>query len=111
MGISKSAYNRIYYKWRKEYEKNHKGSYVVNRWEKNRKELAQKRYANNIERYAETQKVIRTTRKKRGWTQKQLGEMLGFSLQYVCHVEKGREPAPWDKLYEIMPELKEARNV
>ena len=107
--VKRSTYNRLYYKWRREYEKNHKGSYEVNRLERNRREYAQKKYARNIEKYAEEQKIIRTVRKARGWSQKQLGEMLGVSLQYVCHWEKGRAPAPWDRLYEIMPELKEAR--
>ena len=65
-------------------------------------------FRKNMELYAEAQKVIRPARKARGWTQKQLGEMLGVSWQSVSHYEHGRMKAPWDKLYEIMPELKEA---
>lgn len=105
--LSKAAYNRMYYRWRKEYEKNNKGSYEVNRWEQNRRESNRRKNERNISLYADEQKVIRTARKARGWTQKQLGEMLGVSLQCVCHLEKGRLKAHWDKLYEIMPELKE----
>ena len=111
MGASmkRSTYNREYYTRLKAFKAAHPDSPTVRRWNENIREKSKRLREANMERYADEQQVIRTARKARGWTQKDLGAMLGYSLQYVCHWEKGRSPAPWEKLYEVMPELKEAR--
>lgn len=102
------AYNRIYYLQRKLYlQKYHK-----DRWEKIKQarcEAQREYWARNQEQYAEEQKIIREARLARGWSQKKLGEKVGVTAGCISHYEFGRVKAPWDKLYDVMPELKEAK--
>lgn len=101
-------YNRIYYMQRKLYLQN----YNQKRWRKIREarlKTMRDYWARNQEQYAEEQKIIREARLARGWSQKKLGEKVGVTAGCISHYEFGRVKAPWDKLYVVMPELKEAR--
>lgn len=106
-----SRYNKAYYSRLKAYKETHPDSPTVIRWRENARVSSEKRYAANIDLYSKDQKRIAEARKARGWTQKDLGEKLGVSLMMVCHWEKGRAKAPWDRLFEIMPELREGNYI
>lgn len=101
-------YNRLYCLQRKAYLK----KYHQDRWEKiktDRAEMMRQYYARNQERYRKEQSVIRAARMARGWSQKNLGDKVGVTATCISHYELGRVKAPWDELYVVMPELKEAR--
>ena len=40
---------------------------------------------------------IRTLRRKRGWSQEQLGELIGFSQSKISKIERG----DWDSLSDL----------
>lgn len=105
--IEKARYNQSRYEQLKQFEREHKDSAVVRRLVANRNAASRIRTAANVRLYRDEQSCIAKARKARGWTQKQLGELLGVSLQLVSHWENGRIKAPWAKLFGIMPELKE----
>lgn len=55
------------------------------------------------------QEVIRQARLARGWTQAELAGRVYVSTSTVSHYENGRNLAPWDELYRVLPELEELR--
>lgn len=99
--------NREYYARLKAYMQANPNAPRTREWKEKRKKSSAARFRECIELYAEAQKPIAEARKAHGWSQRKVAEMMGVSTQTVCHWEKGRMKAPWDKLYEIMPELKE----
>lgn len=105
----KAAYNRVYYKNHKEFERAHKNHPSVIRAKARRRETMQRIYSENVEKYSSLQKAIKSARRNRGWSQSDLAKIMGVSFQLVSHWESGRAKAPWDKLCKVMPELKEVR--
>lgn len=55
------------------------------------------------------QRVITIAREARGWTQAELGEKIFSEQSVVSRYERGSTIAPWDRLYSVMPELREMR--
>lgn len=104
---TKRRQNREYYARLKAYMNAHPDSPSTLAWKEKRSKDVADRFRKYIELYADEQKPIAEARKSRGWSQGQVAAMLGVSHQTVSHWEHGRMKAPWNKLYEIMPELKE----
>lgn len=50
-------------------------------------------------------KKIQKLRKKRGWTQEELAEMLGFSRVYMGYIEQGRETPSLNLLIKLARKL------
>lgn len=61
----------------------------------------------NIARYREKQRAIKEARKARGWRQEDLARLIGVSRSALSEWETGRERADWERLYAVLPELKE----
>lgn len=87
-------------KWREE-----NPDYFREYYRKN-KEAIDTRFQRNREVYGPKQAVIREARAARGWTQKELAQILGLHYKTIACWETGRNPANWERLYEAMPELK-----
>lgn len=104
---TKRRYSREYYARLKAYMEANPDSPRTRAWREKHSKGVSDRFRKYIELYADEQKPIAEARKTRGWSQRQVAAVLGVSNQTVSHWEHGRMKAPWDKLYEIMPELKE----
>lgn len=74
------------------------------------KERIKKRIKHNQKVYRPVQAVIREARLARGWTQKDLAQVMGLHVGTIASWEKGQNPANWEKLYKVMPELLEVAN-
>lgn len=55
------------------------------------------------------QRIITIAREARGWTQAELGEKIFTEGSCVSRYERGMVRAPWEILYNVMPELREMR--
>lgn len=55
------------------------------------------------------QRIITIAREARGWTQAELGERIFSEQSVVSRYERGMVRAPWELLYDVMPELEEMR--
>lgn len=55
------------------------------------------------------QRIITIAREARGWTQAELGEKIFTEKSCVSRYERGMVRAPWEILYDVMPELREMR--
>lgn len=79
--------------------------------EANKDKLAERQRAYreaNRDKLAERQKVIRDARRARGLRQDDLARLLGVSCATVAIWETGAVPADWDKLLQVLPEIKGA---
>lgn len=61
------------------------------------------------EERAKAQAWIALVRKSRGMKQRELAAVIGYTPSALCHWEKGRKPANWDRLCEVLPELEKYR--
>lgn len=64
----------------------------------------------NRRKYGPIQASIKMARTARGWTQKDLAKHMGLSYKTIACWERGINPANWEKLYQVMPELQETAN-
>lgn len=65
--------------------------------------------AENKRKYGAVQKKIAQSRKRRGWTQAGLAQMIGVSECTVRNWENSHSRANWDLLVGVFPELKKYR--
>ena len=61
----------------------------------------------NRDRYGESQKVIRVFRQSLQLTQAAFGEKLGVRFYTVNKWEHGVLRAPWERIYEVFPEMRD----
>ena len=67
----------------------------------------QRKYRAEIkQKYGPEQRKIANSRKRRGWTQKGLADMIGVSEYTVLNWENGHSRANWDLICGVFPELK-----
>ena len=84
-------------------------TYFSDYYQKN-KDKIDARFNRNKRRYGPKQAVIREMRLARGWTQKGLADRMGLSYKTIACWEQGKNPANWERLYQVMPELQETAN-
>lgn len=70
------------------------------------REYQRKYRAENKRKYGGIQKKIAQARRRRGWTQAWLAELIGVSEHTVLGWENGYYPANWDLLVGVLPELR-----
>lgn len=90
-------------KWREQ-----NPTYFHDYYQRNKRRI-NSRFDYNRQKYGPIQASIKIARTARGWTQKGLADRLGLSYKTIACWEQGKNPANWEKLYQVMPELERMR--